>query len=641
MKTTRTQNLMAVALVGALAPRRPNESTERRQHMKRSILIILGLAFGLALVQSSAAYAQTADAIYYGGDIITVNELQPEAEAVAVRGGRIVAVGYRDEVMKLRGPKTKVVDLGGKTMIPGLIDAHGHVFLSGIQALSANLLPPPDGDGADITSLQRLVKDWAAKNQKATAKVGWIVGFGYDDSQLKEQRHPTREELDLVSTTLPVVIVHQSGHLAVMNGKGLEIAGYTAASKDPEGGVIRRKKGSQEPDGGLEEAAFFAALGKVFGKVGPAENVAILKAGTELYASFGYTTAQEGRASPDVITTMAAAGKQGGLKIDIVAYPDIIGAADTIKPPLWSRNYTNHFRIGGAKLNLDGSPQGRTAWMTKPYFKVPAGQKDDYLGYPAMSDEQATAYVDKAFANGWQILAHMSGDAAADQFIKAVRAAEKKYGMADRRPIAIHAHTARLDQVEAFKELGILPSFFPMHTYYWGDWHRDTVFGPERGANISPTGWALARGMVFTSHHDAPVAKPDSMRVLDATVNRVTRTGKVLGPEHRVSPLVGLKAQTIWSAYQHFEEKAKGSIEVGKLADFVVLDQNPLTIAPLKISGIKVFETIKEGTTVYRRAPAAKQAAVPSSCADSEACFKVASDVLGEAGVIAMHSREN
>jgi predicted amidohydrolase YtcJ len=144
-----------------------------------------------------------------------------------------------------------------------------------------------------------------------------------------------------------------------------------------------------------------------------------------------------------------------------------------------------------------------------------------------------------------------------------------------------------------------------MHTFYWGDWHRDSVLGPERAANISPTGWALARGIVFTSHHDAPVAMPDSMRVLDATVNRVTRSGKVLGPEQRVSPLDGLKAQTIWAAYQYFEEKTKGSIEVGKLADFTLLDQNPLTIDPLKIAGIKVVETIKEGRSVYLR-PGAK-----------------------------------
>jgi predicted amidohydrolase YtcJ len=191
--------------------------------------------------------------------------------------------------------------------------------------------------------------------------------------------------------------------------------------------------------------------------------------------------------------------------------------------------------------------------------------------------------------------------------------------------------------MQSFKELGIIPSLFPMHTFYWGDWHRDSVLGPERAANISPTGWALQRGMIFTSHHDAPVAMPDAMRVISATVNRVTRSGQVLGPQHRVSPLVAIKAHTLWSAYQHFEEQTKGSIEVGKLADFVLLDQNPLAVDPLKIADIKVIETIKEDKTVYRRDPAASQAAV-TGCAESAACFKLASQVLAGSGIVDLHA---
>jgi hypothetical protein len=308
---------------------------------------------------------------------------------------------------------------------------------------------------------------------------------------------------------------------------------------------------------------------------------------------------------------------------------------------LWSRSYAQHFRIGGAKVTLDGSPQGKTAWLTKPYFKVPEGQAPDYRGYAQFKDNQTNGFVDLAFKNGWQLLAHVNGDAATDQLITAVRLAEKKYGMADRRTVAIHAQTARLDQVEAFKELGIIPSFFPMHTFYWGDWHRDSVLGPQRAVNISPTGWAIERGMIFTSHHDAPVAMPDPMRVLSATVTRVTRSGQVLGPEHRTTPLVALKAHTLWSAYQHFEEKSKGSIEVGKLADFAVLDGNPLTIDPMKIADIKVIETIKEGKTVYRRDLTTKKVGANSSCAESAACFQVASHALGRAGVIHAHDHED
>ncbi len=599
-----------------------------RRLLALSILTIL-------ILPAYEAFAADADTIYFGGPIITVSDKQPSAEAVAIRDGKIVAVGSLAEIEEAEtGAKTKRIDLAGHTLIPGFIDAHGHVFGTGIQALSANLLPPPDGEGADIPTLQRLIREWAAKNEKTTEKIGWIIGFSYDDSQLKEQRHPTREELDEISTTLPVVIVHQSGHLGVMNGKALQIAGYTAETKDPVGGVIRRKKGTHEPDGVLEEAAFFNSLGKVLGKLGPAENEAILKAGTELYAKFGYTTAQEGRGTPGAIGTMISAAEKGELKIDVVVYADIVGAADMIKAPLLSRGYTNHFRIGGAKLNLDGSPQGKTAFLTKPYFQVPEGQKPSYLGYPTFTDDKVTAYVDQAFANNWQILAHVSGDAAIQQFNDAVRAGEAKYGKADRRPVAIHAHIARSDQMDAFKELGIFPSFFPMHTFYWGDWHRDSVFGEERGSNLAPTGWAMDRGMMFTSHHDAPVANPDSMRVLDATVNRITRSGKVLGLQHRVSPLVALEAQTIWSAYQHFEEAAKGSLEVGKLADFVILDKNPLTVDPLTLADIKVLETIKEGTTVYAREAGQKQGMLSPNCADSAACFRTASVVLESAGVL-------
>jgi predicted amidohydrolase YtcJ len=595
------------------------------------------LAVFPAAAQEPQAAGTFADAIYTGGDIVTVNELQPQAEAVAVKDGLILAVGYRDEVMKWKGAETRVVDLGGNTLAPGFVDPHGHVFQTGIQAVSANLLPRPDGGVNDIPELQAALKSWAGQNQALTARFGWIVGFGYDDAQLKEQRHPTRADLDQVSTELPVVIVHQSGHLGAMNSKALEILGLDAGTKNPPGGVIRRQDGSQEPDGVLEENAFFSQLFGLMGKLSPDANEALFKAGVDLYKRFGYTTAQEGKGSLASVATMEAVAGSGKLDIDVVAYPDITVGLEAMKAPWLSRTYSGHFRLGGIKLTLDGSPQGKTAWLTAPYYKVPAGQKPDYRGYAAFSDADVDGFIDQAFKNNWQVLAHVNGDAAVDQFIKAVRAAEAKYGMADRRPVAIHAQTARLDQIDAFKALGIIPSLFPMHTYYWGDWHRDSVLGPDRAVNISPTGWAIERGMVFTSHHDAPVAMPDALRVISATVTRVTRSGQVLGPEHRTSALVALKAHTLWSAYQHFEEKSKGSIEVGKIADFVVLDSNPLTVDPMRIADIKVVETIKEGETVYRRAATPETAGTVPNCADSDGCMAVASRALASAGLIHAH----
>ncbi|HIF9255021.1 TPA: amidohydrolase family protein [Photobacterium damselae] len=174
-------------------------------------------------------------------------------------------------------------------------------------------------------------------------------------------------------------------------------------------------------------------------------------------------------------------------------------------------------------------------------------------------------------------------------------------GKKDRRPVLIHGQTLREDQIVRLKQLDIFPSLFPMHTYYWGDWHRDSVLGPERAEFISPTNSVYQQGMKFSSHHDAPVALPDSMRVLSATVNRRSRSGDIIGPTERVSPLVALKAMTIWPAYQHFEEDRKGSIEVGKEADFVVLSENPLKIDPLKIENIRVQTTINDNAVVYQR----------------------------------------
>ena len=541
--------------------------------------------------------AETADTIYLNGTILTINDALPTAEAVAVKDGKILAVGPEVEVLKTVGESTKKINLAGKTMLPGFVDSHGHTYIIGLQATTANLLPPPDGAGKDIASLQALLIDWAANNEAAVNKVGWIAGFGYDDSQLTEQRHPTRDDLDKVSKDLPVIIIHQSGHLGVANSKALDIAGVTAETKDPKGGAFRRKEGSQEPNGVLEEYAFFYLLSKLAANFDNDINDALVEEGAKLVASFGYTTAQEGRAIGPGLEAMKRVADSGKLAIDLVAYPDIL-EVDTIKPAM---HYTNNYRVGGVKLTIDGSPQGKTAWLTEPYFVVPEGQPKDYRGYAAIDEKTTNEAVEKAFANGWQILCHSNGDAATDRFIHAIRLAKKKYPDVDNRPVLIHGQVLREDQVEQLKELGIFPSLFPMHTFYWGDWHRESVLGPERAENISPTGWVLERDMMFGSHHDAPVALPDSMRVLSATVTRTSRSGRVLGPEHRVPVATALKALTIWPAWQHFEEDSKGTIEVGKLADFVILSDNPLTVQQDQIDDLKVLETIKEGNSIYKR----------------------------------------
>lgn len=593
---------------------------------------ILPLALALSSISCTAAATSPAkpfaDTIYVGGDIVTVNDAAPSAEALAIKNGRILAVGKESELMALRDDNTKIVDLDGRTMIPGFIDGHGHVFNTGVQALSANLLAAPDGNVDSIASLQEELRTWVAKPENS--KHGIILGFGYDDSQLKEQRHPTRQELDEVSKDLPVLIIHQSGHLATLNSKALELAGFTTESIDPDGGKIRRESDGKTPNGVLEETAFFGTLLPLFAKLNAKENEVIFKAGMELYASFGYTTAQEGRASTSAVKTMYDLAQQEKLPLDVAAYPDIQVAQEVIAPPYYSSEYSNGFRVAGAKLNLDGSPQGKTAWLTEPYLVPPVGQEKGYKGYPSMSDEKAAELIELAQRNGWQLLTHVNGDAAIDQLLNGVEASEAKHGIPDRGFIAIHAQTARKDQVERFKRLGVFPSFFPMHTFYWGDWHMNSVLGKVRAENISPTGWARDLGMIYTSHHDSPVALPNSMRVYAATVNRVSRTGHVLGPKQRVSALDGLKAQTLWAATQYKEEKSKGSLEVGKLADLVILSENPLTIKPETLADIKVLETIKEGQTVY----SSDQQVAADGCISSARCQAIATTAMISAGLL-------
>lgn len=568
--------------------------------------LVASFFISLAIVSCSGPASErskSADAIYFGGDIITVNDANPEAEAIAIKDGRIFFVGTKAKAMELQGDSTVMHDLRGRTLIPGFVDAHSHMSQVGVQAISANLLPPPDGPATSIPQIQEILRGFMATSSLVKDH-GILIGFDYDDSQLAEHRHPTRQELDAVSTEIPVFIIHQSGHLGVYNTKALQMAGITTASKDPDGGTIHREKDGRTPSGLLDENAHIGALLTLMPKFSPEEAMDLITSAQEIYEQNGFTTVQDGRTDGNSLHLFAAAGRSGKLQLDVVAYPDLeMTEGDTmLSGPLMARVYTDHFRIGGVKFSLDGSPQGKTAWFTQPYFQPPHGMKADYAGFPIFAqDSTLERLMAKAFRNDWQVLAHTNGDAAIDQLIRVVRKLSAEYPGKDRRTVLIHGQFLRKDQVPELKELGIFPSLYPMHTFYWGDWHRESVAGPERAENISPTGWLLAEHMRFSIHSDAPVTFPNSMRIFDSAVNRTTRTDRVLGPEHRLTPMQALKAMTIDAAYQHFEEESKGSLDVNKLADLVILDKNPLKVEPATIKDIQVMETIKAGKTLYKR----------------------------------------
>jgi len=577
--------------------------------MKKIILILIGIISIISCQDKKSETTAKAEpyklqqTIYYGGDIITMVGDKPQyVEAVVQREGKIVFVGSKADALKKYKGKATEVDLKGKTLLPAFLDGHSHMYNVGFAALAANVLPPPDGPGNNFEGIIKTLKEYqeSEEGKYMIGKLGWVIGNGYDDSQLEEKDHPTADDLDKVSKDIPVIIIHQSGHLASINNKGLELMKYNAQTKDPEGGSLRRDK-SGKPTGVLEEAAFFKVLVPILAKVDDEMSSKIIEKGQEEYAKNGYLTAMSGRTTKEQLTSLKAAAKKNEFYLDVVSYPDIALGTDYIKGDDYSPSleYKNRFRIAGVKLTLDGSPQGKTAWLTKPYLVPPTGQKQGYKGYPVMTDEQAIGFVKTAFKNHWAIHCHTNGDAAIDQYIKAVDAAEKEFGYPDHRTVLIHGQTLRKDQIPELVRLKIYPSLFPMHTFYWGDWHVESVLGEPRASYISPCRDVLDAGLTITTHHDAPVTFPNSMRVLDAAINRVTRSGKILGPDQRLTPYEALKTFTDWAAFQYFEENSKGTLTVGKLADFVILDKNPLKIEPLKINTIKVVESIKEGKTVF------------------------------------------
>ena len=593
------------------------------------------LMAGAGFVAVAAAVAigadpRPADVIYSGGDILTMDDARPRAEALAVRDGRILAVGAAAEVGKTRGPDTRAVDLGGRTLLPGFIDAHSHLAQYEQTWGMPNLSPPPVGGVNCIADIVAALRRHIGENHVPAGAP--VFGFGYDDSMLEERRHPTRGDLDRVSTTNPVLATHASGHLIAANSAALKLVRYTRETRDPDGGVIRRDAAG-EPDGVCEELAGLPFLALL--KPNPVErqldNLDEIQA---FYARFGITTAQDGISMAPNIRLLREAAARKRLFLDVVAYPRWDQFNDVLRgerkldveyhPPMLGccsaaphaagpadaavvRDaskvqvgiYQDHFRIGGIKVTGDGSPQGKTAFLTRPYVRPPPGQPADYRGYPTVSQDELDRWFDAAWRHDVQLLVHCNGDAAADMMIAAVRKADAAHGRKDLRPVMIHAQMIRHDQVDAMAALGIVPSFFTAHTYYWGDWHIRETVGRERAFGMSPAARAKARGIPFTNHSDAPIVPPDPMMILWTAVNRLSRSGVVVGPDERIAPVDGLKAMTIHAARQYFEERDKGSLEPGKLADLAILDRNPLAVAPAGIKDIRVVETIKGGRTIF------------------------------------------
>ena len=539
--------------------------------------------------------------IYFNGKIITVDDKNTIAEAVLVENGKIAKVGTSEDVLSVKDENTKLIDLEGNTMVPGFYDPHGHLV-----AQAQVLMIVPLSEASSKEDVVQSLKDYYEMNKDGLKEGDWIIGFGYDNSKFPDGQHPTKFDLDQVTTEYPITVSHASGHIAVVNSLGLEKYGYDGLDYIvPNGGVVRTVEGSREANGVLEENAILdEEKKKIIPEFGMEKLLESIVKCQKLYASMGITTTQDASVDENnhYNELLLALANQNQNIIDIVGISTQFSTFNQMKNEgTPKREYFNHYKLAGAKTWLDGSPQGKTAWLSEPYYEVPEGQPSDYSGYGTQTDEVVTEYFVNCINNNLQVNVHTNGDLACEQFLRCYEKAIEITGHGvELRPVMVHCQALRKDQMERVKNVGAVITFFNDHVWFWGDYHYESVFGPKRAQNISPLGWALNMGIKFTLHQDPPVKLPNQLLGIHNAVNRKTQSGRVLGEEHRIPVIEALKAVTINGAYQYFEEEIKGSIEKGKYADFVILDKNILEVNPEEIKNIKVLETIKEGNTIFK-----------------------------------------
>lgn len=524
--------------------------------------------------------------LYMNGTIITMEDCL-YAKAILVLDGSIKKVYYEEDTLPNKESDVEVIDLQGNTLLPSFIDCHSHFSGYASALLQVDLTEAVSFD--DITHMIL-----AFMKRKQVPPGEWILCRGYDHNNFKEGTHPTLSLLDEVVPKNPILLQHQSGHMGVLNSLALKQLDITPETKSPEGGVIGVTDGKLT--GYLEENAFVNYSKKV--PFGSKEDLYhALKEAQNIYASYGITTAQEGFVVKELAGILGYLIQSNTLTIDLVGYLNI-KERETLLQQLkpYIKKYHNHLKIGGYKTFLDGSAQGRTAWMLTPYKGTP-----EYFGYPILTDEELKQFIEIALNDDMQLIVHCNGDAATNQYSRQYEKVKEENNHSNEiRPVMIHAQLLRRDQLDAVKRLRMIPSFFVAHVYYWGDTHIKN-FGYERASQISLAHSALEKGILFTFHQDAPVIKPNMLETIWCAVNRITKNGVLIGEEERISPLDALKAVTIHAAYQYFEEDQKGSLKEGKYADFVILSHNPLTVPVEEIKDIKVLETIKEGKTIYRK----------------------------------------
>ena len=555
----------------------------------------------LLIFQCAFVFAKSdADMIFYGGDIVTMNKSQATAEAVAVQGGKILKVGSLAELKTLQGQSTKLINLNGQTLMPGLVEPHVHIigtaFSEEIFLNLSNFTMPHDTLDSLVVKLTAYSKNFKDGE--------WINAFGVDPSRTEPfMSELTADILDQVSTTKPIFVMNQSMHIAYVNHKALEMAGLTDSSPDPKGGKLLRDSKGRLTGVVYESPAFYLFLDKMPQPTQEVVEKAVAKVGQRL-VSKGVTTSAEitvgGYLGVDKEYALFNAMTQSGkLPVRVRGYM-YSNAYPTTNNKYKPGQGDDTFKLIGVKIVADGSNQGLTGAMSRPY-DYPAGTSN--TGTLNFTEQELYDLAKPRFDQGWQLSVHSNGDKSIEQTLNVFAKLVTKPADAKTRLRIEHFTVATEAQIDKAAKLGVVPGFTIGHTDYWGEAFHNHLIGPERADRIDPSASLIKRGMHFAYHSDSPVSPIHPLKYASEGAARLWQVSpqKVLNPSQKISINNALRAITIDAAYQLKMDDKIGSIQEGKYADFAIVDRNPMKTDAYKIRDIEVNETWVNGKQVFKK----------------------------------------
>jgi len=521
--------------------------------------------------------------VLFNANMITVDPAKPYAQAIAIKGDRILAVGNNEEILHFAGAGTRKIDLSGQTVTPGFIDAHSHPAYSG-RAHLRNV-------DADLRSI-KVIKNAIADRAKNTPPGEWILGFKYDDTKTSEGRPINRYDLDKAAPNHPVRVVHRGGHSVYVNSRALELMGYNKETPDPEGGKIVRDSQSGEPTGLLLETAS-DPLGRLIPNTFTREdNQAGVKLISEMISKAGITSVTDAYCSSTFLSAYQDAYQAGELNSRIYCMIGYSEIDKMINSGIQTGLGNEWVKIGGMKITLDGSISERTARLSEPYV----GRPDDY-GMLVMDEEELAGYVEKAHKNDWQIGIHANGDVAIDKALGIYERVQKQFPRKDPRFRLEHCTVINDELVQRMKALNVIPNPFSTYVYFHGEKMKE--YGKERLENMFAVRSFLDAGLKVTQTSDYPPGPFEPMMAIQSSVTRTDMNGNLWGGSQRISVEEAIKVGTIHGAYASYEEDLKGSLEPGKLADLVVLEKDPRKVDPMSIIDIGIERTMVGGKWGY------------------------------------------